>query len=77
MANCYCKYCGQIASNIQILTSGHCPKNPEGKKHALYEGAEKTQYVCKFCGQKSSSIQILTSGYCPKNPDWKKHSPAL
>lgn len=24
-------------------------KNPEGKRHCLYEGSEKSQYTCKYC----------------------------
>lgn len=76
MANYYCKWCGQKYSNVSSLTSGHCSKNPEGKKHALYEGSEKSQYVCKCCGQKYSSLSSLCSGHCSKSAT-KKHQPAL
>lgn len=76
MANYYCKWCGQKSSSVSSLTSLSCSKNPEGKKHALYEGSEKSQYVCKCCGQKSSSLSSLTSLSCSKSPT-KKHQPAL
>ncbi len=77
MANFYCKCCGTKYSSVSSLTSGFCSKNPEGKKHALYEGSEKSQYVCKYCGTKYSSISSLCSGFCSKNPNGKHHSPAL
>jgi uncharacterized protein (DUF983 family) len=77
MANFYCKCCGMKYPSVSSLTSGSCSKNPEGKKHALYEGSEKSQYVCKFCGMKYPSLSSLCSGSCSKNPTTKKHSPAM
>jgi len=76
MANYYCKWCGSKYSSISGLTSGSCSKNPNGKKHELYEGSEKSQYVCKYCGSKYSSLSGLTSGSCSKSPT-KKHQPAM
>ena len=76
MANFYCKYCGAKHATIASLTSYACSKNPEGKKHSLYEGAEKSQYLCKCCGAKYPSIAGLTSAVCSKSPT-KKHQPAL
>ena len=77
MANFYCKWCGQKYSSVSSLTNGFCSKNPNGKKHELYEGSEKAQYTCKYCGQKYSSLSSLTNGFCSKNPNGKKHEPAL
>ena len=76
MANVYCKWCGSSASNISSLTSSSCSRNPEGSKHELYEGNEKSQYSCKYCGSNASSISSLTSSSCSKSPH-KKHHPAL
>ncbi len=76
MANFYCKWCGHKSSSVSNLTVGSCSRNPEGNKHSLYEGSEKTQYTCKFCGSKSSSLSNLTVGSCSKSPT-KKHQPAL
>ncbi|WP_300712403.1 hypothetical protein [uncultured Brachyspira sp.] len=81
--NFYCEYCGAKYSSISSLTSGYCPKHPNGNqkgKHKLYEGSEKSEYFCKYCGAKYSSISSLTSGYCSKHPNGNqkgKHSPAL
>ncbi len=72
----YCKWCGQNFSSVSSLTANSCSRNPEGKKHELYEGSEKSQYTCKFCGQKFSSISSLTANSCSKSPH-KKHHPAL
>ena len=72
----YCKWCGINYSSVSGLTSCSCSRNPEGKHHELYEGAEKNQYTCKFCGAKYSSLSSLTSGSCSKSP-YKKHHPAL
>jgi DNA-directed RNA polymerase subunit RPC12/RpoP len=77
MANYYCKWCGQKYSSVLSLTSHSCSKNPNGKKHELYEGSEKSKYTCKWCGQQYSSILSLTSHSCSKNPNGKKHEPAL
>lgn len=52
MANFYCKWCGSKYSSVSSLTSSSCSKNPDGKKHELYEGSEKSQYTCKCCGSK-------------------------
>lgn len=82
MANFYCEYCGAKYSSVSSLTSGSCPKHPNGPnkgKHKLYEGSEKSQYTCKYCGAKYSSISSLTSGSCPKHPSGPnkgKHAPA-
>ncbi len=77
MANFYCKCCGRKFSSVSNLTSSDCSKNPEGRKHSLYEGSEKSEYVCKYCGRKFSSISNLTGNHCSKNPNGKYHSPAL
>lgn len=76
MANFYCKWCGVKYPSVSSLTNGPCIKNPESKKHALYEGSEKTQYTCKCCGVKYPNIMSLCSGACNKSPT-KKHQPAL
>ena len=76
MTNFYCKWCGSKSSSVSNLTASSCSRNPEGSKHALYEGSEKTQYTCKCCGSKSSSISNLTASSCSKSPT-KKHQPAL
>ena len=76
MANFYCKWCGSKHSSVSSLTANSCSKNPEGKKHELYEGNEKAQYTCKLCGSKHSSISSLTANACYKSPT-KKHQPAL
>lgn len=76
MANFYCKWCGSKYTNVTTLTSGSCSKNPEGKKHGLYEGSEKSQYVCKCCGSKYSNLTTLCTGSCSKSYT-KKHQPAL
>ncbi len=76
MADFYCKWCGTKRPSVSSLTSGSCSKNPEGKKHGLYEGSEKPQYVCKYCGTKRPSISSLCSGSCSKSPH-KKHHPAI
>ena len=73
--NYYCKWCGTKYSSISSLTSGACSKNPNGKRHELYEGSEKSHYYCKWCGLKYSSISSLTSGACSRNPDSKRHEP--
>jgi DNA-directed RNA polymerase subunit RPC12/RpoP len=74
MAMYYCKWCGSKTSSPSILTVGNCPSNPEGKKHEIYEGNEKSMYVCKYCGNKSSSFSGLCAGNCPNSPSGK-HSP--
>jgi len=76
MVNYYCKWCGHKSSSVSILTANSCSKNPDGKKHELYEGSEKAQYICKCCGHKSSSLSILTANSCSKSPT-TKHQPAL
>lgn len=83
MANYYCEYCGNKYSSVSSLTSGHCPRHPDGPnkgRHKVYEGGEKSQYVCKYCGNKYSSISSLTSGHCvrhPNGPNKGRHAPAL
>jgi transcription elongation factor Elf1 len=74
--NFYCKWCGQKYPSVVSLTAGSCSRNPEGKKHELYEGSEKSQYTCKYCGQKFSSLVNLTTNACSKSPH-KKHAPAM
>ena len=83
MSNYYCKYCGTKASTVSSLTAGFCQRHPDGPcrgKHALYEGAEKSQYTCKYCGVKAPSMSSLTAGLCQRHPDGAskgKHAPAL
>jgi uncharacterized protein (DUF983 family) len=76
MENYYCKWCGRKYSSVSSLTAGSCSANPNGKKHELYEGSEKSQYTCKFCGRKYSSLTSLTAGSCSGSPT-KKHQPTL
>lgn len=76
MANFYCKWCGSKYPNVSNLTNNSCSRNPNGKKHELYEGSEKTQYTCKHCGSKYPTISNLTNNSCSKSPT-KKHHPAL
>lgn len=61
--------------SVSSLTASGCSKNPDGKRHELYEGSEKKQYTCKFCGGKSSSLTSLTASGCSKSPT-KRHQPA-
>jgi hypothetical protein len=78
MADFFCKCCGSKSYSVASLTSSSCSKNPEGSKHALYEGSEKPKYTCKYCGTTSYSIASLTGSSCSKNPSSKKyHSPAM
>lgn len=76
MANFYCKWCGTKHSSVSSLTGNSCSKNPDGKRHELYEGSEKAKYTCKFCGIQHSSISSLTGNSCSKSPN-KRHQPAL
>lgn len=82
MEKFYCKYCGTFRSSIQNLTSGNCPRHPDGPykgRHVLYQGYEKKQYTCEFCGTIRSSITNLTAGNCPRHPNGPnkgKHCPA-
>lgn len=74
MANLfYCKYCGKCHSSPQALTFGICQKSPT-KKHQIYDGSAKPEYVCKFCGIKSRTIQTLTASQCRRSPH-KYHEP--
>ena len=83
MANSYCEYCGAKKSGVSSLTSGYCPRHPNGVnkgRHKLYEGGEKSQYTCKYCGVNNRSLSNLTSGYCnrhPNGPNKGRHEPAL
>ncbi|MGN0866643.1 MAG: hypothetical protein ACI4SG_03065 [Oligosphaeraceae bacterium] len=83
MANFYCRYCGEKFLSISSLTGQCCPRHPAGTnkgKHALYEGAEKSQYFCKHCGAKFSSLRYLTGQCCPRHPagtNKGRHEPAL
>jgi hypothetical protein len=72
----YCKWRGASFSSVSNLTANSCSRNPEGKRHELYEGSEKSQYTCKYCGQKFSSLSNLTANSCTKSPH-KKHHPAM
>jgi uncharacterized protein (DUF983 family) len=72
----YCKWCGASYPSVTGLTAGTCSRNPDGKKHELYEGSEKSQYTCKYCGTKYPSFAGLTAGSCSKSPH-KKHHPAM
>ncbi|GMO14737.1 MAG: hypothetical protein Pg6A_00500 [Termitinemataceae bacterium] len=72
----FCKWCGASNSSVSSLTASSCSRNPEGKKHELYEGSVKSQYTCKYCGAKNSSLSSLTGSSCLKSPH-KKHHPAL
>jgi len=68
----FCKYCGTSWSSVSSLTSGMCPRHPNGPHkghHAPYEGSIKSKYSCKFCGTTHSSIQSLTSGVCSRHPN--------
>ncbi len=64
MANFYCKWCGKKFPSVQSLTSYSCNKNPNGAKHELYEGDEKSKYTCKFCGREFSSISSMVDYSC-------------
>lgn len=76
MSKFFCKWCGTSHSTVSNLTSNSCSRNPEGKKHELYEGSEKDKYTCKYCGVQHSTLSNLTSNSCSKSPH-KKHHPAL
>lgn len=68
----YCKFCGSTYSSVSSLTSGKCPRHPDGAykgRHQPYEGEPKSKYFCKYCGSSYSSISSLTSGMCPRHPD--------
>lgn len=79
----YCKYCGTKYSNLPTLTANKCGLHPNGSykgSHALYEGAEKSQYECKYCGARYSNLQTLTANRCQNHPNGTgkgKHEPAL
>lgn len=80
MANYYCKWCGSRYSHIGGLSTGSCSKNPNGRKHELYEGSEKSRYTCKYCGKESSTILTLIGSFClrhPKGSGKGRHHPAL
>ncbi|QOS41235.1 hypothetical protein DYE49_07575 [Treponema rectale] len=68
---------------MSSLTSGSCPKHPNGwckGNHSPYQGSEKSKYFCRYCGSSASSISSLTSGSCPKHPNgWCKgtHVPSI
>ena len=52
--NYYCEYCGNRFPDVRFLTSGTCPRHPDGSnkgRHKLYEGTEKQKYTCKYCGK--------------------------
>ncbi|MDR0927299.1 MAG: hypothetical protein LBO69_05985 [Ignavibacteria bacterium] len=75
----YCKYCGSHYDSIAQLVGQNCYKNPDGKRHVLYEGStQKKEYVCKHCGAHAGNIARLTGLTCPKNRNGNKHhEPAL
>ena len=76
MPSCYCKWCGQKYSDPRSLSINSCRQNPEGTKHAIYEGSEKKQYLCKYCGRKYPDLRSLCINSCKESPS-KHHSPAL
>ena len=64
----YREYCGHRFSNVRLLTSGSCPRHPDGSnkgRHKLYQGGEKTRYTCKYCGRQFPSILVMVGGTCP------------
>lgn len=79
----YCEYCGHKFPNVRLLTSGSCPRHPDGSnkgRHKLYEGSEKTKYTCKYCGKQFPTIQVMVGGTCPYHPKGSNkgaHAPAL
>ena len=79
----YCEYCGHKFSNVRLLTSGSCPRHPDGSnkgRHKLYQGSEKTRYTCKYCGRQFPSILVMVGGTCPYHPNGSNkgpHAPAL
>ena len=79
----YCEYCGHKFPTVQLLTSGTCPRHPNGPNkgnHKLYEGTEKKEYTCKYCGHHFSSIMQMVGATCPKSPKGSNrgmHVPAL
>lgn len=79
----YCEYCGHKFPNVRLLTSGSCPRHPDGSNkgcHKLYEGSEKMKYACKYCGKQFSSILLMVGGQCvnhPKGVNKGNHIPAL
>ncbi|MEL5894525.1 hypothetical protein AAE250_13645 [Bacteroides sp. GD17] len=81
--NFYCEYCGHKFPTVQSLTSGTCPRHPDGSnkgRHKLYEGSEKSKYTCKYCGHEFSSIMQMVGGTCPRHPKGSNkggHAPAL
>lgn len=81
--NYYCEYCGHKFPNVRQLTSGTCPRHPDGSnkgRHKLYEGTEKTKYTCKYCGRQFNSIMQMVGGTCsnhPKGSNKGSHAPAL
>ena len=76
MANkCFCKYCGQSFISVSAMTNYSCKKSPS-KRHELYEGGEKSQYICKHCGQKFQSLVSMANASCRKSPT-TRHEPAL
>ena len=78
-----CKYCGHKARDVRSLTGNACMRHPEGagkRRHAVYEGGEKSQYTCKRCGKRAGDIGSLTASRCQRHPagpgkGW--HEPAL
>ena len=77
MPNFYCKHCGAKYSTLSTLLNSSCTRNPYGKRHELYEGSEKNEYVCKYCGAKYSTMTTLLNSSCTRNPYGRKHEAAL
>lgn len=78
MSKVFCKHCGTQAATVSALTAMPCLRNPNGKKHEIYEGSEKSRYCCKHCGTQAPTISALTAMPCLRNPHGKKrHEPAL
>ena len=81
--NYYCEYCGHRFPDVRFLTSGTCPRHPDGSnkgRHKLYEGTEKQKYTCKYCGKQFPNIMVMVGGQCvnhPKGMNKGSHAPAL
>lgn len=73
----YCKWCGYSNSSERTLLNFSCNKNPNGKRHELYQGGEKEKYICRYCGYSNSSLRTLVNFSCNRNPNGKHHEPAL
>ena len=75
MGKVSCKWCGIKFGNVIAMSNSSCFKSPS-KRHELYEGSEKSQYVCKYCGIKFPNLVAMANSGCSKSPS-KRHEPAL